>query len=106
VVGDSLHGGGVEGLQHDRADAADEHRGVAVHTADGRVGLEPPRSRGAVDALPVAGAVGAGHLAEQLGAEAVTEGHVVEASQGPEALRDVTQPTFDFEYSKFLASMT
>jgi hypothetical protein len=52
-----------------------------------------------VDALPVAGAVGAGHLAEQLGAEAVTEGHAFEASQGREVV-------FDFEYSKFLPSMT
>ena len=34
-----------------------------------------------------------------LRAEAVTEGHAVEASQGPEAV-------FDFEYSKFLPSMT
>jgi hypothetical protein len=59
-----------------------------------------------VDALAVARAVGAGDLAEELGAEAVTEGHVLEASQGGEAEGYVTQAAFDFEYSKFLPSMT
>jgi hypothetical protein len=52
---------------------------------------------------PLARALGLGtrHLAEQLGAEAVAEGHAFERSGGR-----VTQPTFDFEYSKFLPSMT
>ena len=34
VVGDPLHGGGVQRLQHDRPDAADEHGRVAVHAGD------------------------------------------------------------------------
>jgi hypothetical protein len=56
--------------------------------------------------LPVARAVGAGDLAEQLGAEAITKGHAVEASQAPEAARWWRPLPFDFEYSKFLPSMT
>ena len=102
VVGHPLHRGGVQRLQHDRPDPADEHRGVAVHAGDGGVGREPARAGGAVHPLACLVAVGAGHLAEQLGAESVAEVHVAEASQGAQRRRS----GFDFEYSKFLASMT
>ena len=70
VLGDGGHRRRVHGLQQHGPDPADEHRGVAVDAGDRAVGGEPARSRGAVDPLAVARAVGAGDAAEQLGAEA------------------------------------
>jgi hypothetical protein len=52
-----------------------------------------------VHPLALAGAVRSGDLAEQLGADAVSEVHAVEAI-------GMTQTTLVFEYSKFLPSMT
>ena len=52
-----------------------EHRRVAVHAVDGGARLEPARARGAVHPLALARPVGAGDLAEQLGADPVSEVH-------------------------------
>ena len=57
VLGDGAHRGRVQGLQHQRAQPADEHRGVAVHARDRAVRREPARPRRPVDPLPLAIAV-------------------------------------------------
>ena len=56
----------VQGLQQHGADAADEHRGVAVHARDRAVRLEPARPGRAVDARRVLRAVRPGDPEEQL----------------------------------------
>ena len=85
-----------------------------MHAGDGGVGCEPARAGSPVHPLTGPVAVGTGDLAEQLGAEALAEGHAIESSQGsttvrllpaaPDAAGGVTGATFDFEYSKFLPS--
>ena len=51
VLVDGRHRQRVQRLQEQRADAADEHRRVTVHGADGVVRAEPARALGVQDAL-------------------------------------------------------
>ena len=82
VVGHRLHRRRVHRLQEHRPDAADEHRRVRVHPHDLRVGVEPARARGAVDALARLRAVGSGDTSEDLATEARPQGSHVPTLRG------------------------
>jgi len=69
VLRDRDHRERVQRLQQQRPEAADEHRGVAVHPPDGAVVREPARSRHA-ESLPVGRPIWPGHPGEERRADA------------------------------------
>jgi len=98
VLGDRRHRGRVERLQQDRADAADEHRRVAVHPADRAGRVEPPGSGPSVDPVAVLGPVGAGDAEEESLTQPVADGghggaHAVSLASGSYSSEGISRAT-------------
>ena len=66
VLGDTGHGQGMQRLQQQGPQPADEHRGVSMHPADRAVFGKPPRPRCVVDAYASVGPSGPATISNRL----------------------------------------